>query len=130
MRNWARSDAGGEGTLGSVEISGNMEIAAIVLTFVVHVIAAGVLVWALIDHDRDDAGSWRDWWPKDGREPEPPAEPWGPGGDGVKAPILPDAQPSPVRLRTPGRIAEHHAPARRPMHPPLPERPAREREPA
>jgi len=113
-----------------VEISGEMEILAIVLTFVVHVIAAGVLVWALIDHDRDDAGSWRDWWPKGGTDPEPPVEPTGPRGDGVDVPILPDARPAPVRLREPGRIGDHRTPARRPVHPPLPERPVRERDPA
>lgn len=107
-----------------------MEILAIVLTFVVHVIAAGVLVWALIDHDRDDAGSWRDWWPKGGDEPEPPVEPRDRDGDGARAPILPDAAPSPVRLRQPGRIADHRAPARRPVHPPVPERPVRVREEA
>ena len=106
-----------------------MEIAAIVLTFVVHVIAAGVLVWALIDHDREDQGSWRDWWPRDGREPEPPPAPQDPSGGGLATPVLPDAQPSPVRLREPGRIGEHRTPARRPTHPPLPERPVREREP-
>ena len=107
-----------------------MEILAIVLTFVVHVIAAGVLVWALIDHDRDDAGSWRDWWPKDGREPEPPVEPAPSGGDGVTAPVLPVSRPAPVRLREPGRIGDQRVPPRRPAHPPLPDPPVREREPA
>jgi hypothetical protein len=107
-----------------------MELLAILLTFVVHVIGAGVLVWALIDPDDADAGSWRDWWPKDDRGPEPPVEPEGPSGDGAERPILPDAQPSPVRLREPGRIGERKAaPARRPAHPPVPQ-PVREREPS
>lgn len=102
---------------------------AILLTFVVHVIGAGVLVWALIDRDDKDAGSWRDWWPKDRSDPEPPVEPAGPSGDGVERPALPDAQPSPVRLREAGRIGERKAaPARRPAHPAVPVRPVRERE--
>lgn len=103
---------------------------AIVLTLAVHVIAAGVLVWALVDHDRDDAGSWRDWWPQDGGGPEPPAAPPDLGGNRVEAPTVSDAQPSPVRLREPGRIGDRHTPARRPTHPPLPGRPVREREEA
>lgn len=105
-----------------------MELLAIALTFFVHVIGAGVLVWALID--TDEAGSWRDWWPKDGRDPEPPpAEPTPPSGSGADRPVLPDAEPSPVRLREPGRIGDHKpAPVRRPTQPAAPERPVRERE--
>lgn len=106
-----------------------MELLAIALTFVVHVIGAGVLVWALIDREDADAGSWRDWWPRDPRTPEPPTEPEGPSGDGIERHVLPDAQPSPVRLREPGRIGDRRgAPARRPTHPAVPERPVRERE--
>ena len=105
-----------------------MELLAILLTFVVHVIGAGVLVWALIDRDGEDAGSWRDWWPKDDRGPEPPVEPTGPSGDGAERPTLPDAFPSPVRLREAGRIGDRKGtPARRPAHP---EKPVREREKA
>lgn len=104
-----------------------MELLAILLTFGVHVLGAGVLVWALIDRDDADAGSWRDWWPKDDRGPESPVDPREPGGDGVTRPSLPDAQPSPVRLREPGRIGERKAPVRRPAHPVVPERPVRER---
>lgn len=108
-----------------------MELLALLLTFAVHVVGAGVLIWALVDRDGEDAGSWRDWWPRDGREPEPPVAPLGPGGPGAETPVLPDAVPSPVRLREPGRIGDHKpAPARRPVHPPAPERPVREREPA
>jgi hypothetical protein len=112
-----------------VELSAEMELAALLLTFVVHVIGAGVLVWALIDHDDADAGSWRDWWPRDDHGPEGPVAPRDPGGDGAERPVLPDAQPSPVRLREPGRIGDRKAaPARRPVHPAVPERPVRERE--
>ena len=100
-----------------------MEILAIALTLFVHIIGAGVLVWALIDSDETDAGSWRDWWPKDGRDPEPPADPTPPSRDGVDRPLLPGTEASPVRLREPGRIGDHKpAPARRPVHPPVPER--------
>jgi hypothetical protein len=113
-----------------VELNAEMELLAIALTFFVHVIGAGVLVWALLDDDREDAGSWRDWWPKD-REPEPPTAPPGPAGGAAGTPPLPDAAPSPVRLREPGRIGERMpAPARRPVHPAAPERPVREPETA
>ncbi len=105
-----------------------MEMAAIVLTFVVHVIGAGVLVWALLDAD-DARPSWRDWWPGD-RRPDTPDLPPEPSGGGTQAPILPDAVPSAVRLREPGRLADAKPrPARRPAHPVEPVRePARERE--
>jgi len=109
----------------------DMELLAILLTFVVHLLGAGVLVWALIDRDHADAGSWRDWWPKDDRDPESPDGPGDAGGDGADAPGLPDADPSPVRLREPGRIADRKAaPARRPEHPPVPARPVPERQDA
>jgi len=114
-----------------VEISAHMELLAILLTFVVHVIGAGVLVWALIDRDDEDAGSWRDWWPKDDPGPQPPNEPTTPDGNRAETPSLPDAPASPVRLREPGRLGDHKpAPARRPAHPAAPERPVREREEA
>lgn len=101
-----------------------MEIVAILLTFFVHLIGAGVLIWALIDHDDPDAGSWRDWWPKDrGDEPDSPVAPSG----GLEAPILPDSTPSPHRLREPGRIADRRpGPSRRPEHVPAPKQPVRE----
>lgn len=103
-----------------------MEVLALLLTFGVHVIGAGVLVWALIDHEDEDAGSWRDWWPKE--RPDGPVEPApAPSGDGIERPVLPDTKPSPVRLREPGRISERRpTPARRPAHP---VEPARERDP-
>lgn len=105
-----------------------MELLAILLTFVVHLLGGAVLIWALIDRDGENPGSWRDWWPKDGSDPEPP-EPAGPGGNGVERPVMPDAKPSPVRLREPGRIGERKGvPARRPVHPVEPARPVRERE--
>ena len=98
-----------------------MEMTAIVLTFVVHVIGAGILVWALLDAD-DTRPSWRGWWPGEQR-PDGPDAPPEPSGGGIEAPILPDAVPSPVRLREPGRISER-APRRprRPDHAPEPVR--------
>ncbi len=113
-----------------VGASVHMEMAAIVLTFVVHVIGAGVLVWALLDAD-DVKPSWRDWWPGD-RGPDAPDAPPEPSGDGERAPILPDAVPSAVRMREPGRLGDAKPrPARRPAHPAQPVRePVREREPA
>jgi hypothetical protein len=107
-----------------------MEMAAIVLTFVVHVIGAGVLIWALLDGD-ESRPSWRGWWPGE-RRPDAPDAPPDPSGGGIDAPALPDAAPSPVRLREPGRLADAKPrPARRPAHPAEPVRePAREREPA
>ncbi len=105
-----------------------MELLAILLTFFVHLLGAGVLIWALIDHEDEERDSWRDWWPKDAKDPEPPVAPTGPSGDTVERPILPDASPSPVRLREPGRIGDRKsAPARRPEHVPAP---VRERDPA
>jgi hypothetical protein len=99
-----------------------LEIVALSLTLIVHVIGAGVLVWALLDGEGID---WRSLWPRDddggggGGPKQPPAEP-DPGGGGV--PLLPDAAPSAVRLREPGRIGDGYPrPARRPEH--APERP-------
>jgi hypothetical protein len=99
------------------------EIVAIVLTLVVHVLGAGVLVWNLLDGEFD----WRVLWPRDddgggGGRPDRPAAP-DPGGGGLQlGPVLPDAAPSAVRLREPGRIGEGYPrPARRPEH--APERP-------
>ncbi|HEU4976885.1 MAG TPA: hypothetical protein VFT50_17480 [Baekduia sp.] len=101
-----------------------VEVVALVITVVVHFIGAGVLVWALLDGDFD----WRELWPRDddgrggGGPDAPSADDPGDGG-GVLAPTpLPDAAPSPVRLREPGRIGERYPrPTRRPEH--APERP-------
>jgi hypothetical protein len=102
----------------------NLEVAAIVITVLAHFVGAGVLVWALLDGEQID---WRGTlWPRDddgggGGWPEPPVDE-GPDGGGVPAPTpLPDAAPSPVRLREPGRIAPGYPrPQRRPEH--VPER--------
>jgi hypothetical protein len=112
-----------------------LEVVAIGLTLLVHVLGAFVLVWALLDGEKID---WRaTLFPRDddggggGGGFEPPLDDGGGDGGGMTAPApLPDAAPSPVRLREPGRIGEQYPrPARRPAH--APERtPAAPREPA
>ena len=105
-----------------------LEVVAIVLTVIVHFLGAAVLVAVLLDGEkidwrgtlfpRDDDGGGGPGW-------EPPVEPGPTGGGGVVTPPLPDAGPSPVRLREPGRIREGYPrPSRRPAH--APERPVRE----
>lgn len=100
------------------------EIAAIVLTVVVHVIGAGVLVWAMFD--ADNKPDWRSLWPGDddggggggGRGPVEP-DPVVPGGPD----LLPESAPARIRLREGGRLADAFPrPARRPDHAPQPAR--------
>jgi hypothetical protein len=101
------------------------EVAALLLTVVVHLLGMGALIWALVldDENRPD---WRGWF--GGDDDEPPEEPTPPpGGDRLP---LPDAQPSAVRLRDAGRLADaHRRPPRRREHEPerVPQHP---REPA
>lgn len=104
-----------------------LEVLAIVITVVAHFVGAGVLIWALLDGETidwrgvlfpgDDDGGW-------GGFDEPPRT--GPrDGGGVELPPLPDAAPSAVRLREPGRLADAKPrPGRRPEHAPEPQ-PAR-----
>jgi hypothetical protein len=96
-----------------------MEVLALTLVFVVHVIGGALLVWALLD---DEARSgWRRRWRRGG-EPEGPP-PHGPRPAAVVQPPLPlpHAVQSPVRLREHGRPGEKYPrPARRPAHPPAP----------
>lgn len=96
------------------------EIIALSLTFVVHVLGAAALVWAMLDDER----GWRalkDWWPRDEGPPppdEPADDPDGPPGLPGGLP-LPSAAPASVRLREPGRIGDAKPrPARRPEHEP------------
>lgn len=101
----------------------SLEVVAILLTLIVHVLGAMVLVGVLLNGEQID---WRGLlFPGDddhgggpGFDP-PPSDDGGDGG-GVLAPTpLPDAAPSPVRLREPGRIGEGYPrPTRRPAHPP------------
>lgn len=108
-----------------------LEVVAILLTLVVHLLGAAILVAVLLDGEHVD---WRGTlFPRDdggpGPGPDPAPADGGPSGDGVLAPTpLPDAAPSPVRLREPGRIGETYPrPARRPAHPPAPAREPAER---
>jgi hypothetical protein len=90
------------------------EVLALALTVLVHVIGMAALVWALLIDD-DNRPDWRGWWP--GGDDEPPATPPPPGPrHGLP---LADAEPSKVRMREPGRLADgHERPARRPAHAP------------
>jgi hypothetical protein len=104
-----------------------LEVVAIALTLLVHILGAIVLIMVVLNGEKVD---WRGvLWPKDddggggpGFDPPQPD----PTGDGSGGLPLPDATPSPVRLREPGRIADKTPrPQRRPAH--TPERtPARE----
>jgi hypothetical protein len=94
--------------------------AAVLLTGFVHVLGAVFLLWIVMrsDNDVDLLGWWRD--DDDPGDDPLPQRPDAPAGGGLP---LPDAEPSPVRLRGPGRLAEHHPrPARRPEHAPEPAR--------
>src|SRR3954453_11857436 len=98
------------------------EVLPLALTVLVHVIGMAALVWALLLDD-DNRPDWRGWWPGDDDEPPAPAPP-GPSGDGLGAAQAPpprappgpsgaalpmrDAEPSAVRLREPGRLADGH----------------------
>ncbi len=88
----------------------------------VHVIALGVLVWALLDGERVDL---RGWWPgdDDGGGSTPPEPAGAPSGRGALP--LPDAVPARVRFREGGTLAgTRMRPARRPGHEPRPREPA------
>ena len=100
-------------------MSGGAQIAALAITFVVHVAGAICLVWALLGER--GFGGLRDWWNDGGGgeppPPEPPAPDPRPSGPGLALP-LPHAAPSDVRLREPGRLGDAHPrPARRPHQP-------------
>jgi hypothetical protein len=102
------------------------EILAITLTFLVHVVGVGALVWHLFTQD-DERPDWRGWF-RPGEDPEPPAEPSPPPSRGGLP--LPDAAPARVRLREPALLADAHArPQLRPAHTPAPA-PAHEQVPA
>lgn len=93
------------------------QVIAIALTLGVHILGAIALIYLLV---RDSGENARDWWP--GGDDEPPRD--GPrdpdprgGGGGLPLP-LPVADPSPVRLREHGQIADGYPRRpRRPVHP-------------
>lgn len=109
-----------------MRVSYTEELIAITLTFLVHVLGAAALIWAMLD-DRGWSAL-KDWWPRDDGPPPPDDDPRDdpPGGSGVRPELpLPVAAPSPVRLREPGRIGDAKPkPSRRPEHEPARE-PAR-----
>jgi hypothetical protein len=101
------------------------EVAALALTFAVHVFGAAVLIVNMFDRDEP---LWRNWWPTDREDDGPPPPPPPPrrGPDGLP---LPDADQSAQRLRGPGRIGPwRRGPRTRPDHAPR-EVPAREPDP-
>ena len=97
--------------------------AALLLTFVVHVVGVVVLIWAIIA-GQDDRPDWRRWWYGDDEGDEPAPKAPSPGGDGLP---LPDARQATLRMREPARLADGYpAPSRRPAREPAPSRePAR-----
>lgn len=116
------------------------EITALALVFVVHVIGALMLVWALLDGEQ--RARWRNL-PRPprgggGGDDPPPAPSPGPAGSRAPADPPPVAlplqatAPSSVRLREPVRVADGYPrPARRPEHEPAPQRapaPGRQRQ--
>ena len=100
-------------------MSGTAQVAALAITFLVHVAGALCLVWALLG-DRGFGGL-RDWW-NDGGDGPPPPEPRAPdprpSGPGLPLPLA-DSVPSDVRLRDHDRrIGDAHPrPERRPHRP-------------
>jgi hypothetical protein len=92
------------------------EALALGITFLIHVIGICFLFGLML---RADDSGWRDWLPRDDDDD-------GGRGDGPDpGPPLPSADPSRIRLREPGRLADAHRPApRRLEHPPqrVPER--------
>jgi hypothetical protein len=99
------------------------EIVALALVFLVHVIGGLLLVWALLD-DETRAG-WRRRWGGGGEDPQPEPPPPAPSPVARPRPALPlaGADPSRVRLRGPGRLADARPlPLRRPGHAPRPTR--------
>jgi hypothetical protein len=89
------------------------EVLALGLTLFVHVVGMLALVWALFLDD-DNRPDWRGWFRLDDDTPPEPQP--GPSGDRLP---LPDATPSRVRLREPGRVADLlPRPSRRPAHAP------------
>lgn len=96
------------------------ESLALIAIFLPHGVAGAFFAWRLMPKDaRRELRSWfKD--DGDGGTPGPaPVRPRRNGGGGE--PPLPTADPSGVRLREPGRLADQlPAPPRRPTHPPTP----------
>lgn len=108
------------------------EAVALLVIFLPHAVGGAFLGWRLMPKGARE--ELRSWW----RDAGDDGGGGGPGvprvagprpGGGGSEPPLPDATPSPVRLRQPARLADRvPPPARRPAHPPQPQRaPQRER---
>lgn len=97
-----------------------LEVTALALTAVVHVIGAAVLVWALLDGDRID---WRRLLDGDGGGGGGPRRPDEPGPSPGGSPGAVRTRPAAVRLRQRGSLADAHPRVRRPEHPPAREQP-------
>lgn len=103
------------------------ESIALALVFVVHVIGAGMLVWALRDTEqRSGRPNPPRRPPRGGDGDPPPAPPSSDGDGGARVPVplpLSGGVPSRVRLREPARAADRfERPPRRPAHPAEPAR--------
>ena len=94
-----------------------VEVLALTLTVVVHLVGLATLVAVLLHNDDID---WRSWWPRDDDD--------GRGGPGAPPhPPLPDAARARARMREPARLGDAYPPReRRPAREPLraPERAA------
>jgi hypothetical protein len=103
------------------------QVIALSLTVVVHFVGAAVLVIHMLGDQKIDwrglLGGGSDG--GGGSDSPPPESPRDPGGSALPLPLpLPDASPSAVRLREPGRLADlTQPPQRRPEHPPARPRP-------
>jgi hypothetical protein len=105
------------------ELGRTGEIIALGLTLGVHILGGFALIYMLVANS--DGGA-LDWWPRDDDD-GPPRDPIAPkpvgGGGGLPLPV---ADPSPVRLREPGTIADGYPRRdRRPVHPAPAREPAR-----
>ncbi|HEX4365031.1 MAG TPA: hypothetical protein VHZ75_10820 [Solirubrobacteraceae bacterium] len=104
------------------------EIVALALVFGVHLIGAGMLVWALLEPDQRIGWRRRWGWGRGGGDDGPvrPSSDGGPAARVAEPPAslpLAATQPSHVRLREPVRAADGYPrPARRPLHEPQPQR--------
>ncbi|MFA4927319.1 MAG: hypothetical protein WC558_02295 [Patulibacter sp.] len=103
---------------------------ALFVLFLPHVIGGVFLGWWILPASAKE--ELRGWFREDDGGVSPSGGPPEPGGSGSRAPLLPlpDASPSAVRMREPGRLQDNvPAAPRRPLHPPVPADPERRREP-